>query len=102
MSRRAGVIPDRYYTEAHQDRDWMVLAACRGQDPELWFPARHHDRPARTLTAQRTRHALETCVSCPVMTACLHHALVTDTRYGIWGGATEADRARLTGRRVFG
>jgi WhiB family redox-sensing transcriptional regulator len=75
------------------DREWMLNAACKNCDPEVWFP--DPGRPRNSTL----RLALLVCGECPVRQECLHHALVTDARYGIWGGATEAQRARLVGRK---
>lgn len=79
------------------DEEWKLAAACRGQDPELWYPSvrgrarRRYNR--QVLAAQRI------CLECPVIGECLQYALATDSRHGIWGGATELDRARLQGRK---
>jgi WhiB family redox-sensing transcriptional regulator len=79
---------------AWADPEWMLAAACRGAgDPEIWFPDPGRPRNS-TLPI-----ALLVCGECPVRAECLHHALITDARYGIWGGATEAQRARLVGRK---
>ena len=105
MNRRASIehLETRWHTSTHPiDQEWKRHAACRGHDPEMWFPAREHDRRIRATTRQATRAAQAICRGCPVQADCLHHALITDTRYGIWGGATESDRARLTGRRAYG
>ena len=98
MSRYLWIIDAHYYRGGHLDREWMAHAMCHGHDPELWFPQRSHTRRTYELATRRTARAQAICQSCPVQDKCLHHAITTDTRYGIWGGATAADRARLTGR----
>jgi WhiB family redox-sensing transcriptional regulator len=64
---------------------WMRHAACRGIDPELFFPHRGED----------TRSPKAVCRRCPVRRACLDYALDTGERFGVWGGTSETDRRRL-------
>lgn len=66
------------------DAWWMSLAACRGTDPEAFYPPEGgHSYDARRV-----------CRACPVRAACLEYALEHD-EYGIWGGLSESHRARL-------
>ena len=79
-------------------------AACRNENPDLWFPLPDDRRGARSRTDNRTiravtAQAVAICHRCPIRRACLQWALDTDTRHGIYGGLTEADRAKLTGKR---
>ncbi len=74
---------------------WRARAACRGQDPELFFPI-GTSGPAQIQIAE----AKAVCARCPVREACLRFALDTGQEYGIWGGLTEDERQRLRrGRR---
>jgi WhiB family redox-sensing transcriptional regulator len=73
--------------------DWRRQAACRGEDPELFFPAGSAG-PALMQIAE----AKKTCARCPVRTPCLRFALVTGQDYGIWSGRTGAGRRRLRSR----
>lgn len=70
-------------------QDWRDDAACRDQDPELFFAL-------DDTTAQR---ALAICAGCPVRSACLEHALANGERHGIWGGTTEHERRTLLRER---
>lgn len=94
-----------YYMPGHHDRDWMTRAACRGQDPELWFPIQRDDR-LRSYYDRQARETIarvkEICYECPVAIICRSYAIETDSRHGIWGGTTEAERTKLTGRRAYG
>ncbi|MFJ6905582.1 WhiB family transcriptional regulator [Streptomyces griseoluteus] len=66
--------------------DWTERAACAGEDTRQWYAA------ASAPEARRI------CARCPVRPECLHAALTRetqDTRYGIWGGLTAADRRRV-------
>lgn len=66
------------------DRDWMVKAACRGHNPENWFP---EDLPrSPKLRAKAVETATRVCESCPVRDECNAYADALDTASGIWGG----------------
>jgi WhiB family redox-sensing transcriptional regulator len=81
--------------------DW-TRAACRGEDPELFFPAGETGTAARDLY----RIAAQVCIGCPVARACLDRALAAEglapaqTRYGLFGGLTPAERAKLARRHL--
>src|SRR5690606_26593242 len=74
--------------------DWRDLAACRDEDPELFFPI-GTSGPALLQVEQ----AKAVCRRCPAAEQCLAEALQRQ-EYGIWGGTTEAERAELTRRRT--
>jgi hypothetical protein len=64
---------------------WRDRAACRGADPELFFPERGGSAdPARRI-----------CARCPVRQPCLEYALGHGIRDGVWGGLAERDRREL-------
>ena len=71
-----------------EERPWAAYAACRGADPNLFFPSEEDD----------AAEAIRICGGCPVQGECLEWALESRVRYGIWGGTTERDRRRLTRR----
>jgi WhiB family redox-sensing transcriptional regulator len=73
---------------------WRAQAACRGEDPELFFPI----GSTGPVLAQITQ-AKQVCARCPVREACLDFALDTGQAYGIWGGLTEDERRSLRRRR---
>ena len=68
---------------------WRQKAACRGVDPDIFYPVSDDDAEA----------AKAICVTCPVREACLEYALVNRERDGVWGGATERERRRLIRQR---
>jgi len=80
-------------TARGQRPDWRDQAACRGADPELFFPdgdtrsARNGVKAARLI-----------CRGCPVRVTCLSWALASGQEAGIWGGLTEDERRRLLRR----
>ena len=69
---------------------WTDEAACRGEDPELFFPlGLGHE------FSGQIRRAKAICGRCPVREDCLLTALGRPDRYGIFGGLTEDERAKL-------
>jgi WhiB family transcriptional regulator, redox-sensing transcriptional regulator len=73
---------------------WMPLGACRGEDPELFFP----DSPLGPAARSQVNAAKKVCGRCPVRAECMAYALATGQRDGIWGGATQQERRRA--RRI--
>jgi hypothetical protein len=71
-------------------REWREQAACRGVDPELFFPAAESG-PTRTA---QVAAAKAVCAGCPVRQECLAEALAR-IPYGICGGLTEHERRML-------
>jgi len=68
---------------------WQNRAECRGVDTNTFFPATDEEaEPAKAI-----------CAECPVMEACLEHALAAREREGVWGGATERERRRIIRQR---
>lgn len=69
-------------------RDWRSRAACRGSEPETFFPtATEGPELARAEAA-----AKRICAGCPVRAECL--AWATEVLpFGIAGGLSEAERA---------
>ena len=64
---------------------WRGRAACRGADPDLFFPERGESAdPARQI-----------CARCPVRQPCLAYALDTGITHGVWGGLAERERRVL-------
>lgn len=76
---------------------WRLRAACRDQDPELFFPVGSAGPAALAQIAE----AKKICGRCQVRRACLVFAMATGQAYGIWGGLTEGERSQLR-RRVAG
>lgn len=71
---------------------WMADGACRRVDPELFYhPVNERGESAR----QRDAYAKAVCGNCPVAAQCLAYALEAREPYGVWGGLTEEERAKL-------
>ncbi|HYH30491.1 MAG TPA: WhiB family transcriptional regulator [Pseudonocardia sp.] len=76
----------------HYD-DWRQRAACRDEDPELFFPLSEVGPGAR-----QADRAKALCARCPVATQCLEYALGNGLDHGIFGGTTETERRALRRR----
>jgi WhiB family redox-sensing transcriptional regulator len=75
--------------------DWRYRAACREEDPELFFPV-GNSGPAIMQIAE----AKAVCRRCPVMSACLDWALESGQDAGVWGGMSEDERRALKRRNA--
>ncbi|MFV8141921.1 WhiB family transcriptional regulator [Mycolicibacterium senegalense] len=65
----------------HEDLE----AACHGEDPNEFFPKK----------GRSAANAKRICRRCPVRVGCLDAAIGSGQRYGVWGGFTDPDRARI-------
>ena len=72
--------------------DWRDRAACRDEDPELFFPV-GTTGPALVQIEQ----AKAVCRTCPVVAPCLAWALDGNVS-GVWGGMDEDERRSLKRR----
>lgn len=74
--------------------DWRARAACRDEDPELFFPI-GNSLPALKQEAE----AKAVCIRCPSRAACLDFAQQQEVGDGIYGGLTAGERrlARVGG-----
>lgn len=76
--------------------DWQLFAACRGEDPNLFF---HPEGERGSVREQREHAAKLICASCPVRRECAEHALAVREPYGVWGGMSEEERSRAIAAR---
>lgn len=72
--------------------DWRHRAACRDEDPELFFPAGTSGPMLRQIA-----EAKAVCQRCPVAGECLEWALHRG-EVGIWGDTTEEERRFVSAR----
>ena len=68
---------------------WRRHSACRGLDPEIFYPPTDEDAVA----------AKRVCDDCSVQETCLEFALQGREKEGVWGGATEKERRRILRQR---
>ena len=74
--------------------DWQAAGSCRGMDSDAFF---HPPQERNAARLERIAQAKAVCRSCPAIAECLTHALKVREPYGIWGGASEDERAVLLG-----
>ena len=75
--------------------DWRDHAACRDEDPELFFPVGTSGPALR-----RIAEAKAVCWRCPVSSECLNWALASGQDAGVWGGLSEDERRALKRRNA--
>lgn len=75
--------------------NWREYAACRDEDPELFFPV----SIVGPVAQRQVDAAKDVCRRCPVADDCLSWALAADESAGVWGGMAENERRSLK-RRV--
>jgi WhiB family transcriptional regulator, redox-sensing transcriptional regulator len=76
--------------DGHGVPDWHRQAACREQDPGVFFPEPGQD--AQTSTAKRI------CAGCPVRNRCLADVMTWEpqsARHGVVGGLSAWERRQL-------
>ena len=71
--------------------DWYAKALCKGHTDLFYYE--EAGRPSK----QRLAVPFAVCGGCPVKEDCLADALRRREPYGIWGGSTPAERARMLG-----
>ena len=71
------------------DMSWRQRGACRGLDPEVFYPISDED----------AGEAKSICGSCTAQEQCLEYALANRETDGVWGGATERERRRILRQR---
>lgn len=93
MTRR---VPEEGRTSSRPQFGWQEDATCRDLSLDLFFGP-DGERP--TVRRERERRALAVCAGCPVVDACLEHALTLPENHGVWGGTSEHDRAERRRRQ---
>jgi WhiB family redox-sensing transcriptional regulator len=66
---------------------WRTRAACRSEDPDLFFPVGVTGAAIPQIAAAKA-----VCAGCPVREACGAFAIATNQEYGVWGGLDEEER----------
>jgi hypothetical protein len=72
---------------ATQVTTWRALAACAGTDPATFY----------SETPKALAAAKAICRGCEVREQCGAHAIETREAFGVWGGLSADERARLRG-----
>lgn len=74
------------------DPDWREESACYGMDQRLFFGTPGEDKGNE---AGRIAEAKAVCAGCPVVEQCRDYAMTIREKYGVWGGLTGGERARM-------
>lgn len=69
------------------ENGWRFQAACRGEDPNIFFP--------EVGDWKSVREAKAICSTCPVKAECLKFALDFCLCHGVYGGTSEKQRKLL-------
>lgn len=80
--------------DSERAADWRDAAACRSEDPEIFFAS-----PLTAAGKATVRHAKTICWKCPSQLACGAWALDTRQAFGVFGGMTEGERRVILRRR---
>jgi WhiB family redox-sensing transcriptional regulator len=76
--------------------EWQFEGACNEADPETFFSPQSERGSKRR---QREAAAKAFCARCPVVDACLQHALEVRESHGVWGGLNADERRALLGEQ---
>lgn len=79
--------------------EWQWEGACMGTDSSVFFSP-EAERGAKRHRREEAAKAI--CATCPVIDKCREHALSVQEPYGVWGGLTEPERARIIAERAAG
>lgn len=91
MLRRRGRISSELQDSEHED--WRNRAACRHEDPDLFFSNFQHE----------IEQAVSICTTCPVTAECGQFASEHGESDGVWGGEPEhVRRNRMAGELSSG
>lgn len=90
--------PQRLPKPLIEEYEWQDRALCRQLPVEDFFDTEQARGNRRLRQEQKAKNV---CRRCPVIEACLRHALAAED-YGVWGGTTALERAeiRAGGRAV--
>jgi WhiB family transcriptional regulator, redox-sensing transcriptional regulator len=91
MKKLRGLPPP--VVEAYQ---WQDQARCRHLSVALFFETEASRGGHREEQEQRAK---QVCRGCPVVVACLEHALAAED-HGVWGGMTARERAEVRVARL--
>lgn len=76
--------------------DWRDNAACRTEDPDLFFP--NGESGPALVQAEEAKAVCNNI--CPVREQCLDWAMNSGQQAGVWGGTTERERENLRRQRA--
>lgn len=77
--------PYPFFDPNDEDEAWKSKGLCSQTDPEAFFPER----------GESPKQARKVCQGCEVKDECLDYAIRNKERFGVWGGLSERERAKL-------
>ena len=83
-----------------RDRSWMTRAACRGMDPDMFFPERGSNNKDGKTANELINTFKPICETCPVQNECGDYGM--PEVYGFWGGVSPMKRRAERVRRNKG
>src|SRR5687767_10551603 len=78
---------------------WQGRAKCLATDPALFFPERGGLAYAASAWAKAVCNGTDGGKVCPVRGECLDYALARNEPFGVWGGLSERERAKVRRER---
>lgn len=78
------------------DGAWWQYAACKGADPQIFFPEEPRGGNAGAVAKAR---AVKICHNCPVVYHCREWAVTKPETLGIWGGLDQRELGALRKHR---
>lgn len=75
-----------FWQDIYKPAPWTRDAVCATVDVDLWFS---------TEDLASIREAKRLCGTCPAKNDCLKHAIEQREEWGVWGGLSAKERARL-------
>ncbi|MFN3601651.1 MAG: WhiB family transcriptional regulator [Dietzia sp.] len=85
-------------TAADDRWGWVDRGSCVG-NPDLFY---NSDDDPKGQRRRKEELAKQVCDHCPVLVECRRYALASGELYGVWGGLTELERHKLSGRQRTG
>jgi WhiB family redox-sensing transcriptional regulator len=80
-------------TRKHRDNRFFDRAACKGMNPDIFYPDVNSD--GKKVWPQEAL-ARKTCANCPVRLECADYALGTEWEEEGYWGSTKKERAKLS------
>ena len=90
-----GWVSLREQLRTNMGKQWVARAACRKEDPEIFYGV------GNTLLPEEARRAQEVCDTCEVWIPCLKWAVDSGEGFGMWGGMTEVERRQPVARSLL-
>ena len=88
--------------QSEEAQAWVAEQLSTEQNPvdlqkatDAWFPQKGGDAGKRARCAKAVCNGDDGRPPCPLLYTCREYAIEANEKYGIWGGMSEQDRAKL-------